>query len=181
VDLLGATINAGAVPDGHFFAWLGQFQWVRRLWDTDSQLILRSDLQVAADPLLPLEKLAIGGAATVRGYRENVFVRDNGWVSSLEFRIPIFRLPLPWISQGAQDGWVQLAPFFDAGWSTNTDDDTPSPKTIYSAGLGLRWDPSPWVHSELYWGYPFKEVEDPIAEHDLQDDGIHFALNAQIF
>lgn len=98
VDLLGATINAGAVPDGRFFAWLGQFQWVRRLWDTDSQLILRSDLQIAADPLLPLEKLAIGGAVTVRGYRENVFARDNGWVSSLEFRIPIFRLPLPWLS-----------------------------------------------------------------------------------
>lgn len=181
VDLLGATINAGAVPDGRFFAWLGQFQWVRRLWDTDNQLILRSDLQVSADPLLPLEKLAVGGAATVRGYRENVFVRDNGWVSSLEFRIPIFRLPLPWLSQDAQDGWMQLAPFFDAGWSTNTDEDTPSPETIYSAGLGLRWDPSPRVHSEFYWGHPFKEVEDPIAEHDLQDDGIHFALNVKIF
>ena len=42
VDALGATINrsrdlSGArVPDGRFFAWLGQFQWVRRLGILDS-------------------------------------------------------------------------------------------------------------------------------------------------
>lgn len=76
---------------------------------------------------------------------------------------------------------MQLAPFFDAGWSTNTDEGTPSPETIYSAWLGLRWDPSPRVHSEFYWGHPFKEVEDQLAEHDLQDEGIHFALNVKIF
>jgi hemolysin activation/secretion protein len=69
-------------------------------------------------------------------------------------------LPLPWLSQDAQDGWMQLAPFFDAGWSTNTDDNTPSPETIYSAGLGLRWDSSPRVHSEFYWGHPLNSSLD---------------------
>ena len=31
VDALDATINSQGLPDGKFFAWLGQFQWVRRL------------------------------------------------------------------------------------------------------------------------------------------------------
>ena len=31
LDALGATENPGEVPDGQFFAWLGQAQWVRRI------------------------------------------------------------------------------------------------------------------------------------------------------
>ena len=47
-------------------SWLGQFQWARRFGEQGNQLILRGDLQLANKPLLPLEKFAIGGAATVR-------------------------------------------------------------------------------------------------------------------
>jgi hemolysin activation/secretion protein len=64
LDALGATTNPRNLPDGQFFAWLGQFQWVQRLWDTENQLLVRADLQLAEDPLLPLEKLGVGGATT---------------------------------------------------------------------------------------------------------------------
>ncbi|MGH8615953.1 MAG: ShlB/FhaC/HecB family hemolysin secretion/activation protein, partial [Gammaproteobacteria bacterium] len=74
LNALGATENPGDLPDGEFFAWLGQVQWVRRLWETDNQVLVRGQVQWAADPLLPLEKLGVGGASTVRGYRENLLV-----------------------------------------------------------------------------------------------------------
>ncbi|MBN2701581.1 MAG: ShlB/FhaC/HecB family hemolysin secretion/activation protein [Methylothermaceae bacterium] len=178
LDLFGATVNDDA-PDGRFFAWLGQFQWLRRLDFWDSQLLIRSDLQLAADALLPLEKFSVGGLFSVRGYRENQLVRDNGWVSSVEFRVPVLRLPIPGLSKGMSDGMVQLAAFTDFGWSWNTDGPTPSPKTITSAGLGLRWDPSRHLQARFYWGYPFRKIEN--AEHNLQDSGIHFLVSTFFF
>lgn len=63
------------------------------------------------------------------------------------------------------------------GWSAKVDFDTPSPEMIYSAGIGLRWDPARRVHAEFYWGHPFRQLDEQNVEHDLQDDGIHFALD----
>jgi hemolysin activation/secretion protein len=176
LDAFGATINPGDDPDGRFFAWLGQAQWARLLWG--GQILVRTNLQWSADPLLPLEKSGVGGATSVRGYRENALVRDNAWVSSIEFRYPIGRLPIPKLSQGPDDGIVQLAPFFDYGWTDNIDDATPRPRTLSSIGMGLRWDPHPKLHGEFYWGYGFQDTGD---QGSLQDAGIHFLLNAQIF
>ncbi|MGH8487517.1 MAG: ShlB/FhaC/HecB family hemolysin secretion/activation protein [Gammaproteobacteria bacterium] len=179
LDALGATENPGDLPGGEFFAWLGQVQWVRRLWETDNQVLIRGQVQWAADPLLPLEKLGVGGASTVRGYRENLLVRDRGFVGSIEFRFPVLRLPLPFITKEPEDGQVQLASFYDFGWSENVEESSPNPRTISSAGLGLRWDPHPKIHSELYWGFAFRDVN--ADEEGLQDNGIHFALDVGLF
>ena len=192
LDALDATINDGSgneVPDGRFFAWMGQFQWVTRLWGTDNQLVLRSYLQLAADPLLPLEKFGLGGASTVRGYRENTFVRDNAWVNSVEFRIPVFRLPIPGISRGENDGILQVATFYDFGWAENNRFTDPNlvnvqqpsvVRTLSSVGLGLRWDPHEKIHSEVYWGYALRNIDEG-GEYDLQDSGVHFLVNLQVF
>ncbi len=180
IDAFGATNNNGNIADGRFFAWLGQFQWVRRLWDTDNQVLIRTDVQLTPDPLLPLEKFAIGGANSVRGYRENQLVRDNGAVASIEFRFPVFTLPIPGISRGPADGRVQFATFYDFGWSKNENGASPDPRTISSAGIGLRWDPHQKIHAQVYWGIPFRNVDEG-GEHSLQDSGIHFLLNMQLF
>jgi hemolysin activation/secretion protein len=179
LDALNATANPSRLPDGRFVAWLGQFQWVQRLWDTDNLLVVRSDAQLTPDRLLPLEQFAVGGHASVRGYRENQLVRDNGWASSLEFRIPVLRLPVPYLSANERDGQLFLAPFYDFGWSWNSAGGTPSPKTISSVGLGLRWSPGARVSSELYWGYPLRKLDNGKAR-DLQDSGVHFAFNLNL-
>jgi hemolysin activation/secretion protein len=56
-------------------------------WDTE--ILFRTDLQLANNPLLPLEQLAVGGRYTVRGYQENQLVRDNGVIAQLEARVPV--------------------------------------------------------------------------------------------
>jgi hemolysin activation/secretion protein len=174
INAMGATSH-DLDPDGQFFAWLGQFQWAKRLKVPEkSQVIFRTDIQLSADPLLPLEKFSMGGSNSVRGYRENELVRDNGVFSSLEFRMPVFRMPLSVIGNTREDGWVQLAPFIDWGWSGNTDTTTPDPETISSAGIGIRWDPSSALHAEIYWAKALREMNYP--DYDLQNDGIHFLL-----
>jgi hemolysin activation/secretion protein len=192
LDVLGATSNepdangrfancpfSDICPDGQFFAWLGQFQWARRLRFWESELLFRTDLQIAGDPLLPLEKFSVGGARSVRGYRENQFVRDNGWSSSLEWRVPVFRLPIPYLTTRSDEGTVQIAPFFDIGRSWDTDTDTVEAEMLYSIGLGVRWDPTRNIHAELYWGEALTPVENP--SDDLQDAGIHFQVLARLF
>lgn len=178
IDAFDATINSQG-PDGRFFSWLGQFQWARRLKLLDSQVIFRTDLHLANDPLLSLEKFAVGGATTVRGYRQNFLVRDNGWVSSVEFRIPLFRVPFPFLSEQPNGGLVELAPFADFGWSWNSDPPTPDPETISSVGLGLRWSPTRKIHAQLYWGYAFRDVD--VDDQNIQDDGVHFLVNTRLF
>lgn len=177
IDAFEATINETG-PDGRFFTWFGQFQWAKRFGRLGHQIIFRTDVQLANDPLLPLEQFAIGGATTVRGYRENLLVRDNGAVVSLEGRIPAFRLPIPGLGPGPAGASVQLAPFVDFGVAWNTGRPTPDPETIESAGLGLRWDPTPWIHGELYWGYAFRDIN--VADAGLQDSGIHFAFGLSL-
>jgi hemolysin activation/secretion protein len=178
LDAFGATVNRSG-PDGRFFAWLGQFQWLRRLGSTDMQLLVRADLQLAADPLLPLEKFGVGGMYTVRGYRENLLVRDNGCAASVELRVPVARVPLPWLSERPEDGRIQLAPFFDFGWSQDIGKGVEASDTLYSVGIGARWDPHRSINAQLYWGHALRAVRD-MRHTDIQDDGIHFQLGVNL-
>ena len=110
---------------------MGQAQWARRLGVLDTELIARTDLQLAKEALLPLEQIAVGGRFSVRGYRENQLVRDNGWLASVEARIPVIR-------ERRWANYVQVAPFVDVGHAWNTNRPTPELTTLASVGLGLR-------------------------------------------
>jgi len=166
------------IPKGTFATWLGQFQWIRRIKDT--QLISRLDLRLSDSPLLPIEKFAIGGRGTVRGYRENLMTPDNGLVASLEWRIPVAQWNIPLLTKNQKMGTVSLAPFFDFGWGGNRKSDQPDPRTISSVGLGARWEISENFYTELYWGYALRDIEQT-TDYDLQDDGIHFLITVNSF
>jgi hemolysin activation/secretion protein len=180
LPILDATENPGNLPDGRFFAWLGQGQYVRRLNEADWQLALRGDLQLTPDPLLPIEQIEIGGLETVRGYRTNQLVTDNGWVVSAEVRIPLGRLRLPYLSPGVDDGLVQIVPFVDAGGGWNNNFPDPDSNVLYSIGTGLRWQLNERVSASLDYGYPFVNVDDP-DDKDIQDYGLFFEIHAALY
>jgi hemolysin activation/secretion protein len=176
---MGATQHRHSkIPDGQFFAWLAQLEWARRLDFWDIQTLFRFETQLANDSLLPLEKIGVGGRYSVRGYRWNQMVRDNGLVFQLETRIPLVRNK-PWAD------YLQLAPFADYGEAWNTDLPTPDPRTIYSIGVGLRWAltiPAPIrlrPQFEVYWGYQLKDVD--TVGGDLQDHGWYFQFDIAAF
>jgi len=170
LPILGATQHGGDTPDGQFVAWLGQLQWARRLPWLDSQLIARGDVQLASRPLLGIERFSIGGRASVRGYRENALVRDNGLVGSIEWRVPV---PMPsWREWRPR---FELAPFVDAGYSWNADRATLGPTTLVSVGIGGRLALPGGLRFQVYWGHALKEIPD-IGEDNLQDQGLHLGL-----
>ena len=172
VDALGATINPSGVPDGRFVAWLGQLQWASRLPWLESEVVGRFDVQLASDPLLPMEQFALGGRYSVRGYRENTLVRDNGWSGSLEVRVPVFER----IRSSLR---VELVPFVDVGRGWNDERNSGSidfsAHTLASIGIGTRLLLGPRSFAEFYWGHRLRKVRD-LGEHDIQDDGIAFRI-----
>ncbi len=87
LNLLNSTINQGT-PDSRFLSWRGQGQWVRLL-APDTLLLVRGDIQLADGSLLPSEQFGLGGQETVRGYRQDALLTDNGTLLSTELRIPI--------------------------------------------------------------------------------------------
>jgi hemolysin activation/secretion protein len=171
LDVLDATDHSSE-PNGQFFSWLGQAQYVRRLFNTQNQLIFRLTGQWSDKSLLALEQLSVGGAETVRGYRENTLVRDRGIISSLEFRVPV-------LFNKAGAGIVDIAPFFDFGGGWNYTE-SPQPTTIYSAGLGLLLAPNKYVNAQLYWGYRLRHIPMP-PDKNAQDLGLHFQVNFNLF
>jgi hemolysin activation/secretion protein len=177
---LGATENPEGTPDGQFASWLGQFQWVRRFGETGPQLIFRTDVQLSNDALLPIERLSIGGAESVRGYRKNTLIRDSGVVTSLEGRVPVFRLPIPGLSRQAEDGMIQIAPFADFGYGWNKAGETFGPSSIYSVGVGLRWQPSPRLQAQVYYGHALRDANIP-ERGSLQDSGVYFQIIGKLF
>lgn len=162
-------------PDGQFTSFVFQGQHIRSLDLWDATFITRLTYQRAWHPLLSMEKLPMGGANTVRGHRENLLVRDNGVIASVEWQFPLFD-----VDGGGTDfdrRRLKLATFFDFGESwNNTWENGPSTskEQISSVGLGLLWDPSPELGAELYWGNAIKELAG--GGGDLQDDGIHFSF-----
>jgi len=173
----GATVHDEG-PDGRFVAWLAQLQWARRFGDAGDELALRAELQLSSRPLLPVERFPIGGisiipdaagaggAGTVRGYRRNAIVRDNGVSASIDYTHPIWR----WEEER---GVLSASAFADYGAGWNKGVPTADPPYLASVGVGLRWSGGS-LQAALYGALPLRNVERPHT--DIQDLGVHFAL-----
>jgi hemolysin activation/secretion protein len=171
LNAFDATINEGEIADGRFVSWLGQFQWVQA-WNRRITSVLRLATQLSTDSLLPLEQFSIGGVDTVRGYRQNQRVGDSGVTSSLEVRYSVL--------DDRQLGNLQLATFVDAGRAWNSDGSPLlDPQTLVSAGVGVRWQLSPYLSTRLDWAAPLNSPED--TGDSFQDSGLFFSLRFQPF
>ncbi|MEM7043311.1 MAG: ShlB/FhaC/HecB family hemolysin secretion/activation protein [Pseudomonadota bacterium] len=179
LNLLGATQNRSGIPDAQFFAWLGQAQYARRLGSTNWQATFRGDVQLTPDPLLAIERIGIGGGDTVRGYRQNELVFDNGWVVSAGLQIPAGRVALPGVAKSLEDGRIRITPFVDAGGGWNTDAPDGDITELVSVGLGLGWNIVGNTDVKLDFGLPLIDTDSPESE-DLQDFGIHFRLSTDL-
>lgn len=175
IGTLGAT-SRSTVPQsatGQFFSWLGTAQWMRQLQPLRTQMIVRTTMQLSNAHLFPLEQIAVGGRYSVRGYREYALVRDNGFLASLEFRVPVF---------ATADGVdrLHLAPFADIGqsWNTGVPDDT-ARTMLASAGIGLIATITQQSRFEIYWGQQLNHLQ--LGRGNLQDHGVHLQLVIQAF
>ena len=172
IDAINSNINENK-PDSEFLAWRGQAQYLRLL-SPETILLLRADLQLADQPLVPLEQFSTGGQLSVRGYRQDAIIADNGFFASAELRVPILTIP-EW------DSVLQITPFFDFGtvWNNSKSEINLDTTTISSVGLGLRLPIGDDFTARLDWGIPLVNIE---SEQDtLQENGIYFSIQYKPF
>jgi hemolysin activation/secretion protein len=163
---IGAT-----VPERQYKLWLGQAQYARQVMENGAQFVVRGTLQYSPKHILALDQMSIGGVSTVRGFRENQMIRDNGTVLNFEFDYPLLR------NSGAGPK-LNLISFFDLGQGRNVNDGT---DRISSVGVATR----------LTWKGLFLDlaVAHRLSEPDFaslgkgsqQDRGIHFQLGYNFF
>ena len=152
-------------PDSEFFHWNLQGQYLRQL-APDTLFILRGELQQSDQELLPDEQFRAGGGATVRGYREDFILSDNGLWAMAEVQVPVLKIT-NW------NAVVQIAPFISHGRGWNNDDFPLDPDSITSVGVGVRWV-QPNFGASLYWGIPLTTINE--EKRTLQENGIYFNL-----
>ncbi|MCT7988982.1 ShlB/FhaC/HecB family hemolysin secretion/activation protein [Laspinema olomoucense] len=171
VDAFDATINNNA-PDSRFFAWRGQGQWVRS-FGRDTLLFVRGDVQLSPDNLVSFEQIGLGGLDTVRGYRQDTLLTDNGVLGSVELRLPVFRF-------AGGNGLVQIAPFLDVGTGWNSGGQ-PNPDTtsLVSLGVGLQLDLGNQLSARLDFGKPLVDINS--RNRTWQENGIHFSVKYNPF
>lgn len=172
IGAFNATVN-DTEPDSRFFAWRGQAQWVRLL-APDTLLLLRGDVQLASTRLLASEQFGLGGINSVRGYRQDFLLRDNGALASAELRLPILRLPR-W------NGVLQVTPFVDFGttWRNSANGNDSNTNTLVSSGLGLRWLQGNNFTAAIEWGIPLVSVD--IPGNTWQENGLYFFVQYNLF
>ncbi|KYC35572.1 hemolysin activation/secretion protein [Scytonema hofmannii PCC 7110] len=161
-------------PDSRFFSWRGQGQYVRSLAQ-DTLFVFRTDVQLATRALVPLEQLGLGGLQSVRGYRQDELLVDNGVLASAEVRFPILRVR-------NLDGLLQVAPFVDfgVGWNSSGRENR-NPNTLVGVGVGLRWQMGDRLNARFDYGIPLTDVESRDGDRTLQERGFYFSVNFSPF
>lgn len=171
LDAFNSTVNqqipgVEEIPDSQFFAWRGQAQWVRII-DEETLLLMRANAQFA-EALLSSEQFSVGGLGSVKGYRQDQLLTDNGIFTSVEVRRTVLR-----ISEG--QGRLQFIPFIDYGRGWNSSERrNPEPNNLVSVGVGLQWQQGDDFTARLDYGIPLVDV-DP-RDRTWQENGILFTI-----
>ncbi len=179
LDALDSTVNqqiAGVerIPDSRFFAWRFQGQYVLLL-GRDSLFLVRTNGQIADQRLLSSEQFSLGGVNSVRGYRQNQLLTDNGVLLSAELQLPVFRV-------FKDAGVVQLISFIDYGTTWNSSGiANPKDRSLSSMGLGLQWQQGNNFNARLDWGIPLVDVDVDSRERTWQENGVHFSMQWVLF
>jgi hemolysin activation/secretion protein len=181
LDAFDSTINQRIpetgefVPDSRFFAWQGQGQYIRVL-APDTLLLVRANAQLSDKGLLSSEQFTLGGLGSVRGYRQNQLLADNGVFASAEVQIPILRTG----NKSAPTGILQIIPFFDIGTAWNNSGiENPSTSTLISLGMGLQWRDRNDLIARLDWGIPLTDIDS--RNRTWQENGLLFSLQWNAF
>jgi hemolysin activation/secretion protein len=166
VNAFSPTV-AASPPDSNFVAWRGQAQYVRSL-SPNSIAVFKIEGQLADRPLVALEQIGIGGQDTVRGYRQDLLLSDNGLIASAEVRVPIF-------ATADNRQTIQIVPFLDLGIAWNN---SPSPtlpnSTIASGGLSLRYQSGDSFFAKVDYGIPFNTINQ--SRRTGQEQGLHASV-----
>lgn len=122
----------------------------------------RLDAQFSSTDYLPsAEQFYIGGAYSVRGYKESLLGGDHGWSVSVEYAVPIAKA-------------TSLFMFFDYGaaYGNSTFDD----HILAGTGIGIKATIAQNFYSSLMLGIPLRRE---LNGTEAGKTRLHFMFNGQ--
>lgn len=125
----------------------------------------RVDAQVASTKELPSSaQYSIGGAYTVRGYREKILEGDEGFSFGLEYSVPLDK-----------DRKISAFCFFDGGKILSSATDLQD-SLLLGTGAGLQFNPLKNISSTITLGFPLRRK---INGEEYNRARVHFSLNGR--
>ncbi|MBK7949100.1 MAG: ShlB/FhaC/HecB family hemolysin secretion/activation protein [Deltaproteobacteria bacterium] len=170
LDVLGATSHGGTTPDSQYHAGLIQLDIGARHPSLPVRAQIRSAIQIASDRLLGLEQFGIGGMDSVRGYRQNQLVRDNGAMTTAEVYVGT-RLP----RLGDFRPSLEIGPNFGFGYGWDDAHDARPAAHVLSTGVSALLSVLPNAALEIYWAYPLDRLGGSPGRA-VQDDGLQLRV-----
>ena len=171
VDIFDATVTNEGI-DGLFWSWQGNGQYLLSL-DREQNVVanLWLQTQLSPDKLLPAEQLSLGGTGTVRGYRRNLVVADNGVIVGGEIALALIK--------DNQWGNLSLIPFLDVGTVWNNDRETTGSNFFLSSGIGWRYNLRNFLEIRFDYAIPLVEASGFGGTETV--DNFNFAVLVQPF
>ncbi len=173
----GSDLPGVVRPDANFTTVLGQASYLLRLprllsGGVEFKAALAG--QLSGGPLYVSEQFSAGGD-TVRGYRQNDLLADEGVRGTLELYCPVG------FGHGLCDAhatdWksIKLSVFADGAYMHNHRGAQPMPSSIGSLGVAVAWSPTRSSTVEISYG-PLKIPEHRTGPIDFQDRGLQFSV-----
>ena len=155
-DESSSIIDAGA----DFLKYTGTVTRITRL-PFSMTLINNLKFQHTNNPLVTSEQMSMGGADSVRGYPQNDYLADYGYVATLELRTPAFIFPreikVPYDDKKTpiMDA-VQFVYFVDFGKGHRKNPRVGETKDQFmiGTGFGFRFDLYDHLRARLDFGFP---------------------------
>lgn len=175
-DANASRIDAG----GQFIKYVGSVSRVTRL-PLSSLLITSVRGQYTNHPLVNSEQLAFGGADSIRGFPENEYLADYGWMGTFEVRTPAFIFPravkVPYTEVSLKDAlqFVYFVDFGEASLKQPRVGEDPR-RFLSSAGIGLRFELYEHLQGTIDWGFPLGG-EDPT---DGSSNNVHVGIRYEM-
>ena len=162
-------------PGRRFKSLLASLNYARRLNENGLEVRARLTGQIASSVLYSGERLAVGGESTVRGYRENLLLADEGIVGSVEILQPFSLTGGRRNAIGLDPGAFTVGAFADAAKVGNVDATQPRQRELYSLGAALAWNPSEAIFARISYAHALNHIRQT-GTRDIQDRGFHFQL-----
>lgn len=157
------------VPENTNLVWLGQAHFAHRLADS-TQVSLRATAQRTAERLPSMDRLAIGGYQSVRGFRENLLLQDHGEFLNIDVD------HLVW-SDG-KNGSLSLGLFHDLGGGSSRGG---ARMNLNASGITVKGSFGN-LSAELAWALRHERPDALGATgNSLQDKGVHLQIAYRCF
>lgn len=162
LDIADTTVGIDGI-DSEFLLWKGQAVWLRQVLGR-SQLLVRGEIQLADSSLPSLEQFSLGGASSVRGYRQDAILSDNGVFGSIELQVPLLL---------SGESRLDIVPFFDAGAAWNANGNNLDRSSLAAVGLGLQYRLSDIIFLRVNYAVGLSDID---QGETLQENGLDFVL-----